>query len=118
SETLLIDREHRAMWDGPAMADWQRWLFPAGGVVSLVVCLATSRRVRSLWAQGAGLTFLFLALFLFFSKTPIAEHHLIALVPLAVMVVVLACSILQAQFRWGRSVSAGLAAVYLSSVFY
>jgi hypothetical protein len=118
SETLLIDREHRAMWDGPAMADWQRWLFPVVVLVSLGACLAASRRVRSLWAQSAGLTFLFLALFIFFSKTPIAEHHLVALVPVAVIVVVLACSILQAQFRWGRSVSAGLAAVYLSSVFY
>lgn len=118
SETLLIDREHRAMWDGPAMADWQRWLFPAVVLVSLVVCLAMSRRVGSRWARGAGLTFLFLALFLFFSKTPIAEHHLIALVPLAAMVVVLACSILQAQLGWGAGVSAGLAAVYLSSVFY
>jgi hypothetical protein len=118
SETLLIDREHRAMWDGPAMADWQRWLFPAVVLVSLVVCLAMNRRVKSLWAQGAALTFLFLALFHFFSKTPIAEHHLIALVPLAVMVVVLACSILQARFGWGRSVAAGLAAVYLSSAFY
>jgi hypothetical protein len=118
SETLLIDREHRAMWDGPAMADWQRWLFPAVVLVSLVVCLAMSRRAKSLWARGAGLTFLFLALFLFFSKTPIAEHHLIALVPLAAMVVVLACSILQAQFGWGAGVSAGLAAVYISSAFY
>ena len=118
SETLLTDREHRAMWDGPAMADWQRWLFPAVVLASVVVCLAMSRRVRSLWAEGAGLTFLFLGLFIFFSKTPIAEHHLIALVPLAVMVVVLACSLLQAQPSWGRSVSAGLAAVYLSSVFY
>jgi hypothetical protein len=118
SETLLTDREHRAMWDGPAMSDWQRWLFPAAVLVSLVVCLAMSRRTKSLWAQGASLTFLFLGLFIFFSKTPIAEHHLIALVPLAVMVVVLACSLLQARFRWGRSVSAGLAAVYLSSVFY
>jgi hypothetical protein len=118
SETLLTDREHRAMWDGPAMTDWQRWLFPAVVLASLVVCLAMSRRVRSLWAEGAGLTFLFLGLFIFFSKTPIAEHHLIALVPLAVMVVVLACSLLQARLSWGRSVSAGLATVYLSSVFY
>jgi hypothetical protein len=118
SETLLTDREHRAMWDGPAMADWQRWLFPTVVLVSLVVCLAMSRRAKSLWAPGAALTFLFLALFIFFSKTPIAEHHLIALVPLVVMVVVLACSILQGQFRWGLGVSAGMAAVYLSSAFY
>jgi hypothetical protein len=106
------------MWDGPAMSDWQRWLFPAVVLVSLVVCLAVSRRTKSLWARGVALTFLFLGLFIFFSKTPIAEHHLIALVPLAVMVVVLACSILQGQFRWGLGVSAGLAAVYLSSAFY
>ena len=118
SETLLIDREHRAMWDGPAMADWQRWLFPAVVLAGLGVCLAISRRAKSLWAQSAALTFLFLALFHFFSKTPIAEHHLIALVPLTVMVVVVACSILQSQFRWALGVSAGLAAVYLSSAFY
>ena len=121
SETLLTDREHRAMWDGPAMPGWQRWLFPVVVLLSLVVCLAMSRqlgKVRSLWAQGVALTFLFLALFHFFSKTPIAEHHLILLVPLAAIVVVLACSILQTRFRWGRPVSAGLATVYLSSVFY
>src|SRR2546430_10247722 len=27
AETLLSDREHRAMWDGPFMPGWQRWLF-------------------------------------------------------------------------------------------
>jgi hypothetical protein len=114
SETLLTDREHRAMWDGPAMADWQRWFFLAVVLASLMVCLMAGRK----WAQGAGLTFLFYALFLFFSKTPIAEHHLIVLVPLAVVVVVLACTILQARFRWGLAVAGGLAAIYLSSVIY
>ena len=121
SETLLTDREHRAMWDGPAMPAWQRWMFPAVVVLGLIVCLAMSRRwgkVQSLWAQGVALTFLFLALFHFFSKTQIAEHHLIILVPLAAMVVVLACSILQARFRWGLVVSAVVAMVYLGSVVY
>src|SRR5579864_30982 len=121
SETLLTDREHRAMWDGPAMPAWQRWMFPAVVVLGLIVCLAMSRRwgkVQSLWAQGVALTFLFLALFHFFSKTQIAEHHLIILVPLAAMVVVLACSILQARFRWGLVVSAVVAVVYLGSVVY
>jgi hypothetical protein len=121
SETLLTDREHRAMWDGPAMPDWQRWLFLALVLLSLGVCLTMSRwwrGARSLWAQGAGLTFLFLALFLFFSKTPIAEHHLIALVPLAVIVVVLACGTLRSKFRWGRAVSFAVAAVYVGSVAF
>src|SRR5579864_6898060 len=121
SETLLTDREHRAMWDGPAMPGWQRWLFPAVALLSLVVCLAMSGRwdrVRSLWAQGGAVTFLFVALFHFFSKTPIAEHHLIALVSLATMVVVLACLILQSRFSWGRAVSLAVGAVYVGSVAY
>jgi hypothetical protein len=59
-----------------------------------------------------------LGLVLFLTRTRVAEHHLVALVPLAAIVVVLACSILQARFRWGRGFSVGLAAVYLSSVFY
>ncbi|HTL16536.1 MAG TPA: glycosyltransferase family 39 protein, partial [Patescibacteria group bacterium] len=36
SETLLSDREHRAIWGGPPLPDWQRWLFPA---VVLGACL-------------------------------------------------------------------------------
>ncbi len=121
AETLLTDREHRAMWDGPAMATWQRWLFPAVVVVSLVICAAMSGswgRVRSLWVRGVAMTFVVLGLFLFLTRTRVSEHHLVALVPLAAIIVVMACSILQAQFRWGRGVSGGLAAVYLSSVFY
>ena len=121
AETFLTDREHRAMWDGPAMATWQRWLFPAVVVAGLLVCATVSGswgRVRSLWARGVAVTFVVLGLFLFFTRTRVAEHHLVALVPLAATVVVLACSILQSRFRWGRGVSGGLAAVYLSCVFY
>jgi hypothetical protein len=120
AETFLTDREHRAMWDGPAMATWQRWLFPAVVVASLLVCATSGSwgRVRSLWARGVAMTFVVLGLFLFLTRTRVSEHHLVALVPLAAIVVVLACAILQARFRWGRGVSGGLAAVYLSSVFY
>jgi hypothetical protein len=97
------------------MADWQRWFFLAVVVASLMVCLTARGRK---WAQGVGLSFLFFAMFLLFAKTPIAEHHLIALVPLAAMVVVVGCSILQARFRWGRIVSVGIALVYAGSVGY
>ncbi|HWY46457.1 MAG TPA: glycosyltransferase family 39 protein [Bryobacteraceae bacterium] len=120
SETLLTDREHRAMWDGPAMPGWQRWLFPAVVVASLVICAVMGgawERARSLWTRGTVVTFAVLGLFLFLTRTRVSEHHLVALVPLAAIIVVLACSILQARFRWGRGVSGGLAAVYLASVF-
>ncbi len=121
AETLLTDREHRAMWDGPAMPGWQPWLFSAVVVVSVVICAAMSGRwdrERSMWARGVALTFVVLGLFLFLTRTRVAEHHLVALVPLAAVVVVLACSILQARFRWGRGVAGALGAVYLGSVFY
>jgi hypothetical protein len=121
SETFLTDREHRAMWNGPEMPGWQRWLFPAVVAASLGICAAMSGRwspVRSLWARATAVTFVVLGLFLFLTRQPVSEHHLVALVPLAAILVVMACSILQAEFRWGRGVSVGLAAVYLSSVFY
>jgi hypothetical protein len=120
SQTLLIDLEHRAMWDGPPLPAWQHWIFPVIAFAAFFVCLAASRRwdpERSLWAQGAALTFLFLALFFFLTDLRVSEHHLITLVPLAIVVTVLACSTL-ARFRWGRIVSAAIATVYLSSAIY
>src|SRR5579871_912070 len=63
AETFLTDREHRAMWDGPAMPGWQRWLFPAVVLASLLVCGTMSERwgrARSLWARGSALTFVVL----------------------------------------------------------
>jgi hypothetical protein len=121
AETFLTDREHRAMWGGTEMPGWQRWLFPAVVSLSLLVCGTMGDRwgrVRSLWARGAALTFVVLALFLFLTRTRVSEHHLVALMPLAAIVVALACSIRQAQFPWGRGVSAAVAAVYIVSVGY
>jgi hypothetical protein len=120
SETFLTDREHRAMWSGPAMPDWQRWLFPAIVVMSLIMCAISYRagRARSVWARGTAITFTVLALFLFLTRTRVSEHHLVALVPLAAILVVLACSILQAQFRWGRTISVLVAAVYVGCAAY
>ena len=121
SETLLTDREHRAMWDGPAMPGWQRWFFPAVVVASLLICALMAgrwERIRAWWAQGAAVAFLVLALFHFLTRTRISEHHLVGLVPFAAVVVVLACALVQSQFRWGRGLAGGLAAVYLSSVIY
>ena len=121
SETFLTDREHRAMWDGPAMSEWQRWLFPVIVVGSLIVCAAIGGRwgrVRSRWARATAVTFVVLGLFLFLTRTRVSEHHLVALVPLAAIAVVLACSILQAEFRWGRAVCVATAVVYVASAGY
>ena len=56
SETLLTDREHRAIWDGPMMPVWQRWLFPGIVLAACFVCLWKGSK----FAKCAVLTFLFL----------------------------------------------------------
>jgi hypothetical protein len=114
AETLLSDREHRAIWSGPAIPEWQRWLFPMAVLAACGLCLAARKFP---WARAFALCFLFLASFLFLTRVIVAEHHLIVLVPLAAVVTVLASCIL-AQYTWGRGVVVALAVVYLGSALY
>jgi hypothetical protein len=110
AETLLSDREHRAIWDGPPTPGWQRWLFLLIVSAACLMCL----RPRNLWARAFALCFLFLGAFFFLSRMIVAEHHLIVLVPLAAAVTVLGlCSIV--QFSWGRGIVPALAVIYLGS---
>ena len=86
AETLLCDREHRAMWNGPFMPAWQRWLFPAVVLAACAACL----RMREWMARIVAWSFVFFAAALFFSRLMVAEHHLVALVPFAATMVVMA----------------------------
>jgi len=61
---------------------------------------------------------LFLGAFLFLSRMPVAEHHLIVLVPLAAVVTVFASFMIASQYRWGRRLAVCLAIVYFSSAIY
>jgi hypothetical protein len=109
-ETLLSDREHRAMWDGPPLPAWQLWLFPGAVFAACLVCLLA--RGRSVWPRAAALCFLFLAAFLFLSKMIVAEHHLIVLLPVAAMVTALAAGMIY------RPIVAALAVLYFGSAIY
>ncbi len=86
SETLLSDREHRAIWDGPMMPDWQRWLFPSIVLAACFVCLWKGSK----FSKCAVLTFLFLGGEFFASRLPVSEHHLVTLLPIAAVIVALA----------------------------
>lgn len=106
AEVLLSDREHRAMWEGPPIPDWQRWILPAIVLVSCAVCLAIPR-----WARGVAVTFLALGGMLFATRLQVSEHHLIVLVPLAAVVTVLAGASIAARGRWLR-LGVGAAGVF------
>jgi hypothetical protein len=114
SESLLTDREHRAMWAGPAMPRWQRWLFPTVVLASCAVCL---RFGRSALRTILPISFFLFGATLFFSGLIVSEHHLVALLPFAATITVLAGFTLIERFpraRWGVL---GLAIVYLCCAF-
>ncbi len=85
SETMLADREHRAMWNGPPMPDWQIWLFPLAAVGCCVICLMSKNR----FARVLAISFLLFGAILFLAGVQVAEHHLIALLPFAAALCVL-----------------------------
>ena len=121
ADALLSDGEHRKMWDGPPLPDWQLWLFPVLVILACVTCLLWSgpgEGQRRSFAQFLVLTFFFSEGFLFFSRLQVAEHHLVMLLPLAVTIAVLACSLLQKRLRWAWIISAGLLCIYGSSAVY
>jgi hypothetical protein len=121
ADMLLSDGEHRKMWAGPQLPSWQLWLFPGIVIASCLICLFASRGAparQRLFARALALTSLLAGAFLFLSRLTIAEHHLIILLPFAVVMATVACSILQARYPWAVAVSAGLLLIYSSSALY
>ncbi|MBK5291310.1 MAG: glycosyltransferase family 39 protein [Acidobacteriia bacterium] len=86
SEVLLSDGEHRAIWAGPPLPDWQPWFMAGIVLAACVVCLWKGTR----WARFAALQFLILAAILVSTRMSVSQHHLVVLVPLAAFLTVLA----------------------------
>jgi hypothetical protein len=111
SETLLIDREHRAMWNGAPLPDWQRWLFPALVLASCLACIIG----HAVWPRVIAIAFLISGAILFFSRVAVSEHHLVVLVPLAAAMTVFAGSAAPARFR---AIPMAFFAVYVGCALY
>jgi hypothetical protein len=114
SETLLAEGEHRAMWNGPPMPVWERWLFPLIVLGACAVCLAS----RKVWPRVTALAFVFLGAILLYSRLEVSEHHLVELLPFAVAIAVFASSLLTERFRISRAIIAALALLYIASALY
>jgi 4-amino-4-deoxy-L-arabinose transferase-like glycosyltransferase len=119
ADTLLSDGEHRVMWAGPSLPSWQLWLFPGIVIAAWLVCLFGNYggRKRGL-PQALAITSLFTTAVLFLSRLPVAEHHLVVLVPFAAVMVSVACALLQARHAWALAVSASLFVIYTASAVY
>jgi hypothetical protein len=105
SECLISDREHRAMWGDAVLPWWQRGVFLPMAVAAMVMCLRRGGLRRII-----AISFLMFAACLFFSGLPIAEHHLVALLPFAAALIVLA--------GFPRWPAVALAAFYAGCAFY
>jgi hypothetical protein len=115
SETLLSDREHRAMWAAAGMPAWQAWLLLSAVVLGCCVCLlprAHGDAVRRAWERVAALSFLILTVVLLTSRLDVSEHHLVVLLPIAALVVVLAGSALSGYGRLAKGFLAALLCTY------
>ncbi len=115
SETLLSDREHRAMWAAAEMPSWQSWLMAGVLIASLCICLVPrlhAGAVRREWARAVALAFLFLAAIQIVSSLDVSEHHLVVLLPLAAVAFALAGAALWRYNRVVKAVLVAFACVY------
>ena len=117
AETLLSDGEHRVIWGGAGLPQWQLWLFPALVAASCLICVAFRQR-SGFMPRVLALTLLILTGVFLFSRLPVAEHHMVILVPLAIVVVVLAGWKLLPRYRWAGAVFVTVAVVYAASALY
>jgi Dolichyl-phosphate-mannose-protein mannosyltransferase len=116
SRTILSDSEHRDMWDGPDLPLWQTVPFSIIVIFALFACLrwgSVSIKAGAVFGRVAGLTFVFLLSCMLFSRLNISDHHLVALLPIAAVLVVLAARDSCQRWRRARYVAGAIAMLYL-----
>ncbi len=106
-DVLFADMEQRTLWGGDMVPAWQSWLALGVALAALLWCFLA---VRTRVAVALAITTSCLAVFYLTSRLPVAEHHLVILVPLVVMVVAIAASDLLRR----NAATKGLAAAFLA----
>lgn len=94
SETLLADREHRAMWGDASLPLWHSIPIAVLALSALAVCFR-----RGALGRIVALTTLALTAILLVSRMAIGEHHLIVLVPLVALAAGVAAGLVRARLR-------------------
>jgi hypothetical protein len=107
-DSLLYDGVQRGIWAGPPLPGWQRTFLLLGFAVTLLVCLWPAREPseeEGRWRRGAALTFLIVTAVTLSSRLNVAPHHLVVLLPVAVLSAVLALRRLAERRRIFRLVA-------------
>ena len=116
SQTLLYDSEHRRMWTELPMPLWQKLFFSSVVVFALSFCLLSAGIRKP--GRIAALIFLFLLACMLSSRLNISDHHLIALVPIAALLVVVTAQECSRRWPVARLVAGAIATIYLSAAMY
>ncbi|MEP6963275.1 MAG: hypothetical protein ABI995_14435, partial [Acidobacteriota bacterium] len=114
AEVLIADTEHTVIWGPSRLPLWQMWIFPLFLVVAVGACLMWGTKI----ARATAVALLVLIGLLFASRITIAEHHLIAVVPLAVFVAVLGGMILRERLPGGSILIGAMALIYVGSAVF
>ncbi len=119
SETLLYDREHRAMWDAPALPEWQRWLFVTIVLVGCAICFHPQWKCeRAVIPRAFVLASVVLGTYLLLSRLDVSEHHLIVLIPLLAAAVGFAYSEVAATHKAGMTLAGAIGILYAGVSLY
>ena len=86
SESLVSDREHRAIWAAAAVPPWLAWLFALVLIAALAAIARRQPRIAIATVVLYGLHFI--------STVQVAEHHFVTAVPFAI------AAVAATQWRW------------------
>jgi hypothetical protein len=102
AELMISDGEQRGIWAGPPLPDWQ-----IGVGAALLACVALCLFARvpsedsgiSRWRRAFALSAVVLAGIMLISGLPIAQHHLVGLLPLALATLAILSVEVVSRFR-------------------
>jgi hypothetical protein len=118
AETMISDAEQRSIWAGGPVPDWQSICFFGLVLLAVSACIVVKGGEKTYFRRTVALTLVIFAVVMLTSKLNIAHHHLVALVPVSVIVVVAAVDALIAFSGRLRLVAAGLAILFASVALY
>ncbi len=106
------------MWDGPDLPLWQTLSFSSVVLFALYACLTsgrTSKQEGIAFGRLAAWTFLFLLTCMLVSRFNVSDHHLIALIPIAAVLVAIAARDSYRRWPKARYLVGAIAVLYLGS---
>lgn len=120
AELMISDREQRGMWWGPPLPLWEIGVGAALLAISLFclfVPIRSGNPTIARWRRAFAISAAVLTLIMLTSRLNVSQHHLVAVLPMAVAALVIFCVELARRRRWAivplAAAGTGLAVLWL-----